>query len=875
MGEEEEIKSNGKVKTETPLMKQYSAIKRKYPDAILLFRVGDFYETFGEDAVKTSRVLDIVLTKRANGSKTEIALAGFPYHALDNYLPKMVDAGYRVAVCDQLEKPSKDKKIVKRGVTEIVTPGVSMNDRVLNSRHNNYLAAIETTDFNSFGISFVDVSTGHFLFSEVDLHSLQSLLHTYQPSEILLKKSQKKDFTGIIDSKFLKYFVEDWLFDLNFCEDKLLKHFDTKSLKGYGIEKNTLGIVAAGVALYYIGENLQNNLPQIQKIERIESETLVWIDTFTYQNLELIYPLHSEGKSLLDILDKTKTPMGARMMKKWIMQPLKKKELIEKRISLVELFLKNNDIYEQIAAYLNKISDIERLAIKIITQRINPHEVNILKNSLIILDEMKSFPLFNKTPLLAEYLRLLEDYKFLIDKIETTIEKDASPILNKGFIIKKGVNEDLDEYRNIIQNSKEILDNILKREIQSTGISSLKINFNNVFGYFFEVRNTYKNQIPPEWKRKQTLVSSERYISPELKELETKILSAEDKISELEERIFRQFVQDIVPHSNKIQQDAKNIAVVDCLLSFAQLSLQWNYCKPEFSDEKEILIENGRHPVIEQILPSEEKYIGNDTTLLTEKKQIAIITGPNMSGKSAYLRQNALCVLMAQMGCFVPATKYKAMCVDRVFSRVGASDNISSGESTFMVEMNETANILNNFSSNSLLLLDEIGRGTSTYDGISIAWSIAEYLHEHPYQPFTFFATHYHELAELEKDFENIHNLTIEVKEIEGKIHFLRKIINGASQKSFGIQVAMLAGIPKTVLDRANDILTDLEIKNEKKSDFKIESQNRKNAVQLKLFEKNDEILEKIKSELKNLELNSMTPMEALLKINAWQKTIK
>ncbi len=853
-------------KKTTPLMKQYNGIKSKYPDALLLFRVGDFYESFGEDAIKVSRILNIVLTNRNNGSeKTE--LAGFPHHALNTYLPKLVKAGERVAICDQLEDPKKAKTIVKRGVTEMVTPGVALNDEVLQSTSNNFLAALHFSKTN-IGISFLDVSTGEFLTSEGDADQIDKLLQNFNPSEILVPKKYKKQFKEKFGSDFHLYYKEDWLFKPDFARENLNRHFGTTTLKGFGIDHLENGIIAAGVILHYLEETRHHQLKHISTINRIAEEDYVWMDRFTIQNLELYRSHNPEAVTLLEVIDKTISSMGGRMLKRWLALPLKSISKIKARQESVAFLIKNSLLLNEIQDEVKKISDLERLISKVATQKINPREVMQLKQSLdAVLPIKKRLENTDCEPLniISENLHACQ---LLREKIGEALQEDPPVNINKGKAIAKGFSEELDELRNLAYTSKDYLDQMLKREIEETGITSLKIGSNNVFGYYIEVRNTHKDKVPEEWIRKQTLVNSERYITEELKTYEAKILGAEEKIQLLEECLFAELVTWMGDFIKPVQQNAALIAKLDCLCGFAQLAQEENYYRPQLTDTFSINIKEGRHPVIEKQLPVDQPYIANDLLLDREEQQIIMITGPNMSGKSALLRQTALIVLLAQMGSFVPAKEAEIGIVDKIFTRVGASDNISLGESTFMVEMNETASILNNISERSLVLLDEIGRGTSTYDGISIAWAISEFLHEHPARPKTLFATHYHELNKMEQSFPRIKNYNVSIKELKDKVLFMRKLIPGGSEHSFGIHVAKMAGMPQFVLNRANKILKKMEASHDGKDLDKKLDQAVEQDAQLSFFKLDDPLLEEIKEEILHLDIDTLTPVEALMKLN-------
>ena len=851
---------------ETPLIKQYNQFKAQHPDAILLFRVGDFYETFGDDAIKTSQILGIVLTKRANGSAQSIDLAGFPHHALDTYLPKLVRAGLRVAICEQLEDPKLTKTIVKRGIIELVTPGVSTNDKVLEQKENNFLAGIHLTD-SKIGISFVDISTGEFYVAEGNATYIDKLLQNFKPSEIVLQKNKTNSFKEQFGEKILLTAFDDWVFTTDYAMDLLTKHFQTTSLKGFGVDGLEYGIIAAGAALHYLYETQNHKIQHINKLNRIEEELYVWLDRFTVRNLELIHSPNENAVTLLQILDKTLTPMGARMLKKWMVLPLKEKVMIEERLSVVKYFIDNESIAEDIKRSLREMGDVERLVSKIATGKISPREVVQLARSLRAVEKIKKACEQTDLPSLKKIAEQLNPCLSVCERIEKEIVEDPPVAVNKGRVFAKGVDAELDTLSSLATNSKQILADIQRRESERTGIPSLKIGFNNVFGYYLEVTNTHKSKVPEDWIRKQTLTNGERYITPELKELEDKILGAEDKILEIETRLFNDFVLGLMDYIPMIQLDARLTARLDVLLCFAAVSLENNYTRPVVNDSTSLNIKNGRHPVIEKQLPPGEKYIANDVYLDNEHQQIIIITGPNMSGKSALLRQTALIVLMAQMGCFVPAEKAEIGIVDKVFTRVGASDNISTGESTFMVEMNETASILNNVSNRSLILLDEIGRGTSTYDGVSIAWSIAEYLHENPrHRAKVLFATHYHELNDMAEQFPRIKNFHVSVKEINNKILFLRKLEKGGSEHSFGIHVARMAGMPQAVLKRAEEVLKQLEASRSGNDPIKVEK--KEPGYQLSFIALDDPLLLDIKDQIIDLDINSLTPVEALMKLN-------
>ncbi len=848
-------------------MKQYNTIKVKYPDAMLLFRVGDFYETFGEDAKKASEVLGIVLTKRGAGSESETALAGFPHHSLNTYLPKLVKAGMRVAICDQLENPKLTKKIVKRGVTELVTPGVSLNDEVLQSKTNNFLAAVHFGK-KLLGVSFLDVSTGEFLLAQGSEEYIDKLLQNFSPSEVLVQKQFKQEYINAFENRFYSFYLDDWVFQKEYAFETLQNHFQTKSLQGFGVHQLDEGVTAAGAIFYYLSETQHSKLNHIQNVSRIAEDNYVWMDRFTVRNLELYQANSLNAVTLLDIIDKTISPMGGRLLKRWLALPLKNLEEIQQRHSLVKYIIKNTDFLDLSKHQLSQISDIERLISKVATGKVSPREVWLLKNSLEAIQPVKEFCENSSFEPLKLLGNLFLDTSDIIQLISSTITDEAPVNIAKGNVIKKGVSVELDELRSIANSGKSYLDKMLERESIRTGIQSLKIAFNNVFGYYIEVRNTHKDKVPEDWIRKQTLVNAERYITEELKEYETKILGAEEKISELELSLFQSLIQELIIHIKTVQKNAFAIAQVDCLLSFSQLALDNNYVCPVMDQSSDIEIKNGRHPVIEKQLPIGEEYIANDVVLNRNQQQIVMITGPNMSGKSAILRQTALIVLLAQMGSYVPAQNARIGIVDKIFTRVGASDNISMGESTFMVEMNETASILNNISERSLVLLDEIGRGTSTYDGISIAWAITEYLHEHPSKAKTLFATHYHELNEMSTTFPRIKNYNVSVKELKDNIIFLRKLVAGGSNHSFGIHVAKLAGMPNQVIHRANKILHQLE-KNHTQEEVKDSLKSIQHEdMQLSFFQLDDPLLEDIRDEILSTNIDALTPIEALMKLN-------
>ena len=856
-----------KAKKVTPLMKQYNGIKAKYPDAMLLFRVGDFYETFGEDAVKASDILGIVLTKRGAGSESETALAGFPHHSLNTYLPKLVKSGLRVAICDQLEDPKMTKTIVKRGVTELVTPGVALNDEVLQSKTNNFLASVHFGK-KLLGVSFLDVSTGEFLIAQGNEEYIDKLLQNFSPSEVLVQKQHKQRFLELFTNRFHTFYLEDWVFQKDYGQETLTNHFKVKTLKGFGIEDMEHAIVAGGAVMYYLSETQHNKVEHIQSVSRIAEDKYVWMDRFTVKNLELYGGNNINSVSLLNIIDKTISPMGGRLLKRWLALPLKELEEIKQRHELVKFLIDNDTFLETVRYQLQQISDIERLISKVATGKVSPREVVLLKNSLKAILPIKASAEGSKNKAVQALGKQLNDCTTLIEKITTTVFEDAPVNINKGNAVASGVSEELDELRGISNSGKEYLDNMVARESERTGITSLKIAFNNVFGYYIEVRNSHKDKVPEEWIRKQTLVNAERYITEELKEYETKILGAEEKIQAIEVEIFNKLVQYIIGFVQEVQQNAHAIAQIDCLLSFAKLAIDNNYVRPLMDDSTDIEIKDGRHPVIEKQLPIGEEYIANDVVLNRNQQQIIMITGPNMSGKSAILRQTALIVLLAQMGSYVPAKNARIGMVDKIFTRVGASDNISMGESTFMVEMNETASILNNISERSLVLLDEIGRGTSTYDGISIAWAIAEYLHEHPSKGKTLFATHYHELNEMTTTFERIKNFNVSVKELKDSIIFLRKLVAGGSNHSFGIHVAKLAGMPNLVIKRAQKILKKLEENSSNKEVKDTLKEAQHEDVQMSFFQLDDPLLEDIRDEILATDIDTLTPIEALMKLN-------
>ncbi|MGE0566413.1 MAG: DNA mismatch repair protein MutS [Bacteroidia bacterium] len=868
---------------ETPLMKQYNSIKVKYPDAILLFRVGDFYETFGDDAVKASKILGIVLTKRANGSASHIELAGFPHHSLETYLPKLVRAGYRVAICDQLEDPKQTKTIVKRGITELVTPGVSFNDKVLNHQQNNFLASIHFGE-KKIGVSFLDVSTGLFMISESKAANVEKLLQNFKPNEILFEKNNRSKLTELIGDKFHTFGLDDWAFTYDFGYDSLLKQFETNSLKGFGVEGMNDAIASCGAILHYLNETKHDKLRHIKQISRIDEDEYVWLDKFTLRNLEIYHTNHENGTSLIDVIDKTLTPMGSRLLKRWVALPLKDISLINDRLGVVEYFSRNMSNASGLLSDLKEIGDLERLISKVAVAKINPRELVHLKRSFQLIGNVKNITSSFNNPSLSKISELLNPCASAIEKLEKEVEDEAPAVLQKGNVIKSGVNEELDELRELVHQGKDHLIKIQQREVLATGITSLKIAYNNVFGYYLEVTNVHKDKVPQTWIRKQTLTNAERYITPELKEYEEKIMGAEEKIAKLEQSIYEDLIKFLFDYIEPSQVNSNLIAKLDVLLGFAVLAKENNYTKPELNDGLAIDIKEGRHPVIEKQLPIDVEYVSNDVYLDNDTQQIMMITGPNMSGKSALLRQTALIVLMAQIGSFVPAKSANLGLIDKIFTRVGATDNISSGESTFMVEMNETASILNNLNERSLVLLDEIGRGTSTYDGISIAWSIAEFIHEQETnRAKTLFATHYHELNEMANYFNRIKNFNVSVQESANKIVFLRKLKPGGSEHSFGIHVAKMAGMPPRVISRANQILSKLEKEHE--TELKSANSNVLQAeggltfedaddLQLSIFQLDDPVLQRIKEQILNTDINNLTPVEALLKLNEIKSAI-
>ena len=861
---------------ETPLMKQYYNIKTKHPDAILLFRVGDFYETFGEDAIRASEILGITLTRRANGSASFVELAGFPYHALDTYLPRLVRAGQRVAICEQLEDPKLTKKIVKRGIIEMVTPGVLLNENVLNHKENNFLAAVHI-DKKIAGVAFLDISTGEFLTSEGTIEYIDQMLNNFQPKEVLFEKGKKDLFLDYFGPKFYTFKLDDWIFTQEAANDRLLKQFETNSLKGFGVQNLNFGIIAAGAILYYLDITQHEQLGHITSLARIEENRYVWLDKFTIKNLELFHSPYEGAKTLIDVMDKTISPMGGRLLKRWISLPLKDIQPVNERLDVVQYFVENIPIKDEIAGLIRQIGDLERLISKVAVNRINPREVVQLKRALKAIEPLKVLCENSGCLPLTQIAEQMNPCKSIADKIDRELNNDPPVQLNKGNAIASGISEELDELRKILYNGKEYLADLQARESERTGITSLKVSFNNVFGYYIEVRNTHKDKVPSEWIRKQTLVSAERYITEELKEYESKILGAEEKIIALETKLFTDLVLAILEFIPPIQLDSSLIARLDCLQSFAVIALENDYVRPVLNDSRTLEVSEGRHPVIEKQLPVGESYVPNDMILDTEDQQIIILTGPNMSGKSALLRQTALIVLMAQTGCFVPAKAANIGMVDKIFTRVGASDNISLGESTFMVEMNETASILNNLSDRSLVLLDEIGRGTSTYDGISIAWAMVEYLHENKLRAKTLFATHYHELNEMENSFSRIKNYNVSIKELNNKVIFLRKLKKGGSEHSFGIHVARMAGMPRSVVTRADEILKELEQSHDKKELTKpiAEIAGHREGMQLSIFQLDDPVLKQIRDEILEIDIDNLTPVEALNKLYNIKKLLK
>ena len=866
---------------ETPLMKQYFDIKAKHPDAVLLFRVGDFYEMYGDDAVVGAEILGIVQTKRANGVGQSVEMAGFPHHALDTYLPKLVRAGKRVAICDQLEDPKMTKKLVKRGVTELVTPGVSINDNILNHKENNFLAAIHF-EKNNGGIALLDISTGEFLTAEGTPDYLDKLLNNFSPKEVLIERNEKKHFEECFGPRYFTFELDDWVFTSETAHERLLKHFETKNLKGFGVQHLKLGIIAAGAILHYLDITQHTHIQHITSLSRIEEDRYVRLDKFTVRSLELVSTMNEDGKSLLNIIDKTISPMGSRMLRRWILFPLKDVKPIHERLDVVDFFFRNPEIKDLLDSQLEQIGDLERIISKVAVGRVSPREVVQLKVALSALEPVKEACMNSGEPTLCRIGEQINLCQLIRDRIEKEINNDPPSLINKGGVIANGVNPELDELRSIAYSGKDYLLQVQQREIERTGIPSLKIAFNNVFGYYIEVRNTHKDKVPQDWIRKQTLVNAERYITEELKEYEEKILGAEEKILSLESRLFNDLVLCLTEYIPPIQCNANLVGRLDCLLSFAKVAEENRYIRPVVDESDIIDIKAGRHPVIEKQLPLGESYISNDVYLDEDNQQIIIITGPNMAGKSALLRQTALITLLAQIGCFVPAESARIGIVDKIFTRVGASDNISVGESTFMVEMNEAADILNNMTSRSLVLFDELGRGTSTYDGISIAWAIVEYIHEHPNaHAKTLFATHYHELNEMERSFKRIKNYNVSVKEVGNKVIFLRKLVPGGSEHSFGIHVAKMAGMPKSIVGRADEILKQLERENRqegisgKSVKTASKSTSKDGGYQLSFFQLDDPVLSQIRDEIINIDVNNLTPLEALNKLNEIKKIVK
>ncbi len=871
-------KENFSSSVDTPLMKQYASIKAKYPDALLLFRVGDFYETFGEDAIKASSILGIVLTRRSNGAAVSIELAGFPYHSLDTYLPRLVRAGLRVAICDQLEDPKFAKKLVKRGITELVTPGVSYNDKILESRINNFLAGVHISD-NTAGVAFLDISTGEFYLAQGSIDYIDKLLQTFNPSEVILQKNKSNIFTDRYGERFYINTFDDWVFTYDFARDLLLKQFGTISLKGFGVEEMQAGIIAAGATLYYLAETQHDKVAHITHISRIEEDHYVWLDKFTIRNLELVNSINEQGKTLLDVLDKTVSSMGSRLLRRWILMPLKDINPIEERLDMVQWFYDNVEIAEEMRQYIKHIGDLERLISKAAVGRINPREMLQVRRALLSIEPIKEICVKSGIDPLLKIAEQLNPCLHIRERIGRELMVDPPSVTAKGNVIAEGVSQELDELRKLAFSGKDYLLQIQQREAERTGITSLKVGFNNIFGYYLEVTNAHKDKVPATWARKQTLVNCERYITEELKEYEEKILGAEEKILKLETDLFNNLVTGLIDYIEPIQLNASLISRLDCLLAFASCAIENHYTRPQINDTQIIDIKGGRHAVIEKQLPPDEEYIANDVYLDNNEQQILIITGPNMSGKSALLRQTALIVLMSQIGSFVPADSAKIGIVDKIFTRVGASDNITSGESTFMVEMNETASILNNVSDRSLVLLDEIGRGTSTYDGISIAWAITEYLHNNEmYRPKVLFATHYHELNEMAATLGRIKNFHVAVKEAGNKVIFLRKLVPGGTEHSFGIHVAKMAGMPSVIIERANQMLAKLEETHSNSITVNKLQQNETQInenYQLSFIQLNDPLLEQIKDEINNIDVNTLTPLEALNKLNEIKRMLE
>jgi DNA mismatch repair protein MutS len=868
--------SNSQKYIETPLMKQYYAIKAKHPDAILLFRVGDFYETFGEDAIKAAGILGITLTRRANGAASYVELAGFPHHALDTYLPRLVRAGQRVAICEQLEDPKLTKTIVKRGITELVTPGVSLNENVLTHKENNFLAAVHI-DRKIAGVAFLDISTGEFYAAEGTFEYVDQLLSNFQPKEVLCEKRKSDIYTENFGSRFYTYRLDDWIFTRDAADDRLLKQFGTTSLKGFGVQSLTSGTVAAGAILHYLDLTCHEQLGHVNSISRVEEERYVWLDKFTIRNLELFSSPYEGASTLLDIIDRTVSPMGGRLLRRWLSLPLKEKQPVEDRLDIVGYMTGNSDFRDHLSSLIYQIGDLERLISRVAVMRINPREVVQLKRALLALEPLRRICEESGVEPMMNLASQINPCNNVADRIEKNLTSDPPVAIVKGNVIAEGVSAELDELREIRTSGKDYLIALQNREIERTGISSLKVGYNNVFGYYIEVRNTHRDKVPQEWIRKQTLVSAERYITEELKEYENKILGAEEKILSLENSLFTDLVAFLAEYIATIQLNASMVARLDCLLSFATVSTDNGYVRPVLDDSAVLDIRDGRHPVIEKQLPPDDPYIPNDVFLDTDDQQIVILTGPNMSGKSALLRQTALIVIMAQMGCFVPASEARIGMVDKIFTRVGASDNLSLGESTFMVEMNEAASILNNISGRSLILLDEIGRGTSTYDGISIAWAMVEYLHENRNRAKTLFATHYHELNEMENSFKRVKNYSVSIKELDNKIVFLRKLKRGGSEHSFGIHVARMAGMPGSVVRRAEEILGELEQTHDRQELARPidEIVSGREGLQLSIFQLDDPVLKQIRDEILGIDINNLTPMEALNKLYNIQKLLR
>ncbi|MBL7745027.1 MAG: DNA mismatch repair protein MutS [Chitinophagaceae bacterium] len=871
--------------SETPLMQQHGAIKKKYPDAILLFRVGDFYETFGQDAVVASRILGITLTKRNNGAASTLELAGFPHHALDTYLHKLVKAGHRVAICDQLEDPKQAKGIVKRGVTDMVTPGTTINDKLLEHHSNNFLAAVHFADNDQYGLAFLDISTGEFLIAEGDREYADKLLQSFKPAEVVFQRHKQKIFKEFFGAKVYTYTLDEWIFDNNYAVDTLLKHFQTHSLKGFGVEELKNGLTAAGAIIHYLKDTEHPNLQHITSLQRIDRDDFLWMDRFTIRNLELVYGNSEGNHTLLSVLDNTVSPMGARLLKRWIVFPLREINKINERLELVEFFIKETDLRNKISQSIKQCGDIERLVSKIPLKKINPREVLHLARGLKQVEFIKQLCLSSSNEYLKRLGDALNPCPYIAEKIFKEIVDNPPALAAKGGMINSHVSDELDQLRKISHSGKEYLAQLQMKEADATGISSLKIGFNNVFGYYLEVTNSHKNKVPGAWMRKQTLANAERYITPELKEYEEKITGAEEKILQIELQLYEALLNELFDYLAPVQNNGNILAVLDCIICFANNALQYQYKKPQLHEGQEMIIKEGRHPVIERNLPIGEPFISNDLELNKTEQQIIILTGPNMSGKSALLRQTALITLMAHMGSFVPASDARISLTDKIFTRVGASDNLTGGESTFMVEMNETASIINNITPRSLILLDEIGRGTSTYDGISIAWSIAEYLHQSPHQPKTLFATHYHELNELEEKFPRVKNYHITNKEVGNKIIFLRKLARGGSTHSFGIHVAKMAGMPPVLIERANDILKQLESKHvdergqmsearSQKLDSKVKNLSLP-QMQLSIFDAHSETFDEIRKLLEGIDINRLTPVEALLKLQEIKSKLK